>query len=568
MATQFSFLESIGPLSMHVCYVITSLVYYIFLFPIVIIIPPEILRLGEKAIAAYEKALAEGRKKIPYCGLLILGESRVGKTSLYRQFVGKKHRKDLESTEGIDNNTVDALVDERNIVDWQENNISGNAFAKAAGEKTRELMPPKSESEDSLPIQKDLLQSIKQIEQYLKSHLASRIYKSILAYDGTSKLHQPEIPLHAYPELSPFVPHPDQTPEKHPQETKQVPPVHQERRSSTPVEVKRKEPEPVTPIPEQRHQQLEETEQSKSPTPERSMEVTEEPEQMPEKEPSNDNDTHDETPSSQGKDGVGISHQDGSIIAGIVKRGEKMKSEEKLTLVTLDFAGQPEYHSMHHCFISRRACYLVVFKLPDMVKHIQEGATDGHNSWEEFCYWIHSIHAHIYPPSEEEKKKMNQFRRIILVGTHRDDVKPEDLEKVDGFLKNKIEHDKRCVNHVITMKEKLGDNFATNYYIPVENSIDFKNTEDYRSESGTKSVQYIIDQMPEMLPFLQEEYPIKWLKFKERIEVRASSTPVLTVQEMIDEANRSRIYDEEQQKNAIKFLHDSGKIICLGKCID
>ena len=544
--------------------------YYIFLFPTVIIIPPEIKRLGKEAIAAYEKALAEGKKTIPFCGLLILGESRVGKTSLYRQFVGKNYCKDLKSTEGIDNNTV-TLVDERNIVDWQENNISGNAFAKAAGEKTRELMPPKSEGAGSLPIQKDLLQNIKQIEQYLKSHLASRIYKSILAYDGTSKHHQPEVPLPAYSELSSFVPHPDQTPEKHPQEAKQVPPVHQERRSSTPVEVKMKEPEPVTPIPVQKHQPLEETEQSKSPTPERSMEETEEPEQMPENEPSNDNDTHDETPSSQGKDGVGISHQDGSIIAGIVKRGgEKRKSEEKLTLVTLDFAGQPEYHSMHHCFISRRACYLVVFKLPDMVEYIRKGATsDGHNSWEEFRYWIHSIHAHIYPPSEEEEKQINLFRRIILVGTHRDNVKPEDLEKVDIFLKEKIENDERCVNHVITIREKLGDNFDTNYYIPVENSIDVeKSNKDYRSKSGTKSVQIVIDEMPKMLPFLQEEFPIRWLKFKERIEVRASSTPVLTVQEMTGEANKSRIYDEEQQKNAIKFLHDSGKIICLGKCID
>ena len=102
--------------------------YYFYYFYVAeIIIPPEILRLGPEVVAAYEKALEEGKRIIPYCGMLILGESQVGKTSLYRQLVGKEFLKCLESTKGIDNNTVDTLVEERSVVtgnDWHENESS------------------------------------------------------------------------------------------------------------------------------------------------------------------------------------------------------------------------------------------------------------------------------------------------------------------------------------------------------------------------------------------------------------------------------------------------------------
>ena len=55
--------------------------------------------------------------------MLILGESQVGKTSLYRQLVGKEFREDLESTLGIDNNIVDTVVDERSITMEKSGNV-------------------------------------------------------------------------------------------------------------------------------------------------------------------------------------------------------------------------------------------------------------------------------------------------------------------------------------------------------------------------------------------------------------------------------------------------------------
>ena len=62
-----------------------------------------------------------GKKQIPHCNFLILGEERVGKTSLYHLLVQKPFNPNQDSTRGIDNTIVDT-VDTRHVgvEDWAE----------------------------------------------------------------------------------------------------------------------------------------------------------------------------------------------------------------------------------------------------------------------------------------------------------------------------------------------------------------------------------------------------------------------------------------------------------------
>ena len=514
-------------------------------------------------MTAYEKALEEGKRKIPYCGMLILGESQVGKTSLYRQLVGKEFRQDLESTKGIDNNIVDTMVDERSIKSgnvWHEiEGSTGESFAKAVGEETRKRMPEKKENKQTdIPNERRLLQIIAQIKEELKprppppppaSSRPKMMFPGPVSYDDYSS--------------SSFAPTETQPVSAHepvPREHRGAGPSKVASESSTVPEVVREKLKPF----KIKHQPKEDTDHTKLLTPnslpEQPLRVTE---RRPVKKPGKQQAME---PSRI------ITRRDSSIIVGIAKGRSKHDIEETLTLIALDFAGQHEYRPMHHCFIKRRACYLVVFKLPDMIEFIESDpestVNQCNNPWEEFRYWIHSINAHIYPPDQNEKKAINQISRIILVGTHRKDVPLENLKIIDDFIRDKIIHDPRCVNHVKTVSNKVhsSQDFCTKYFIAVENSIDIKKSnEKYLIESGTKAVQGVIECMSEKFPFLKEEYPIKWLKFKERIEIKATSAPVLSMKELIAMASASRILQDDQQKLAIKFLHESGKIVCLGK---
>ena len=99
------------------------------------------------------KALNEGKTKIPRCKLLILGKEEVGKTSLYRQLVGKEFKENMDSTRGIDDNIVET-VDRRSVdtEKWQEKEDpgSGEHFTKTLGAMVKPHLPDKKsgDSED------------------------------------------------------------------------------------------------------------------------------------------------------------------------------------------------------------------------------------------------------------------------------------------------------------------------------------------------------------------------------------------------------------------------------------
>ena len=115
------------------------------------------------------KTLNEGKEKILDCGLLILGKEQVGKTSLYRQMVGKEFLKDLDSTRGIDDNDVETV--DRRDVDIQDdawrgiiNPDAGEQFTKILGAKVSADLPSKSadkENDDEIVEEGGLLAKIR-----------------------------------------------------------------------------------------------------------------------------------------------------------------------------------------------------------------------------------------------------------------------------------------------------------------------------------------------------------------------------------------------------------------------
>lgn len=262
-----------------------------------------------------------------------------------------------------------------------------------------------------------------------------------------------------------------------------------------------------------------------------------------------------------------LSSKQTSRINEIVKSGKTVeKKDPSMILNTLDFAGQKEYRSMHHCFILKRALYLVVFKIPDMLDYINDPERATYNPLDDICYWIRSIDAHICSDDGKEKP----IERVLLVGTYRGDYSHKDLLKIDKFVKDELIMNKDKDYHYINHIHSVGASCGPEFFIPVENSIDIKSRgESYLVDSGTKQIQTTILEMSKELTFLDEYYPIKWLKFEERLKQTydsGSSTPIMKIKDVKLLAIKSGITNEEQQDLALKFFHDAGKIICLSKC--
>ncbi len=157
-------------------------------------IPIEIRKEGEEAIKVYKKALREGRIKIPRCNLLILGQERMGKTSLLTLLLGGKFNPDQDPTRGIDNTIVDT-VDNRSInpAQWveadQDHQVRENEevlVSTVAGELGSTLS--KKERKDKQPrhvSEEELLQILDQLPGGRCRKRSSRAEKSSRAVPRT-----------------------------------------------------------------------------------------------------------------------------------------------------------------------------------------------------------------------------------------------------------------------------------------------------------------------------------------------------------------------------------------------
>lgn len=245
-------------------------------------------------------------------------------------------------------------------------------------------------------------------------------------------------------------------------------------------------------------------------------------------------------------------------ISRLMKSGGQEHKELALTYNTLDFAGQKEYHPMHHCFITRRAIYLVVFNLQKMISYITKKEQDADNPLEQIRYWLHSIHAHVFPPNEGD-----HMRRVCLVGTHRapkdgDEITEEKMKQIDDELRT-LERDERCVSHLHYTSNPV------RMFIAVENSMD---DERERKLSGALQLQRELKEVSDNLTFLKEDHPIIWLNFEARLVELCNmcNSVVVSVQDVLAMASQQGIEIEDDKCLALDFFHDTGKIIYLSKC--
>jgi hypothetical protein len=523
-----------------------------------IVIPPEIKKLGKEAEEVFLRALNEGKEQIPYCGLLILGEEGVGKTSLYRQFVGKEFDEHLKSTQGIDSNTVDT-VDKRSIsigvegvwheIDLDEGDRFGDALCNNVVPELQDLQKSHGETQnvDTVPGKEELLRRVHQISKDIveTSEKTAAVIPRLVGRTPTSA--PPNLPSAPTLTLSSDPFHPWQPRDSHPKN--QVDGGKSPVVNSPPTEATGRLPEATLAVP---------------PRPKHSQ-----PEQKQSRPQLKQSNPPPKISSPDKREPNGLLDRRQSITLGVYVKGKQefKKKRPSLVLNALDFAGQAYYRPMHHCFIVRRAVYVVVFKIPDMLN--DESKITAIN---DVRYWIHSIHAHIYSPDKHTVEEDECINRVFLVGTHRGPQKlsGNEFKRIHEFIyKELVLRDTRCVNHICHVK--LPD-YGESCFIPVENSID-SNHDNYLLESGAKFFQDEIKMVyedPDRLPFLHEVYPIKWLKFEENLRRlrKTRKPPIVKLEEIGSIAASDYQIDEVAMELAIRFLHETGKISCLSEFIN
>ena len=335
-------------------------------------IPAAIKRRGSRFVEEYRRALKEGKTSIRRLQLLVLGEERVGKTSLVRSMLGMEFLPECEPTRGINMTNIgpEELLEGITIaVDegiegigepslncsfpslhlffisdgkWVEVNPS-NYYESAVAKNLPDAPKPGKRVEWcplELPTIRTLSENevLRQIEKIV-NEIRERVRRENAPLRRTDLMPKLEPTTHRNPP---------------------PPPIHHGPK-----------PNPVPPVPTGHQRQERGLTYS---LPSTSREIPQNHTSINPPVRLTATSAHPPPPSAPPPP---LARVRSSISKGSARKIERLSRSGKgkdppLTFHTLDFAGQKLYRPMHHCFITRRAMYIVVFNLQVLVKDLNE----------------------------------------------------------------------------------------------------------------------------------------------------------------------------------------------------
>ena len=457
---------------------------------------------------------------MPCCKLVILGEAKVGKTNLLNLLTGEKFVSTHEKTEGVDILLVTTFdIDTKT---WKKSTGKGDDEYRriAATEMASQFQLSDAKPSDKMstsPTPESLQQAFYSImKKYTqpsvyskpKPHTTYPTATTIKRNDDHAqalKLQFSE-PQAKFDKRTPVGPSAKSVEKKDDVHSTNLPPARMHSHVA-PVSVVAYDADvsvPQTPLP---------------------MQVI-------------DTDTSEPIPSGS-KDASSSGDQ---IYTIIFHEATRQKSSEPITvhlkLTSFDFAGQDHYKSMHPCFMTFRAIYIVTFNARDLLSKAKQCVG-------EINYWVNSILVHC-----------NKGARIILVGTHRGPY-----SGADGF-ESLSEEQKRSINEIL--KKHLKNRPVFKFFkgdrimALVESSIE--NNED---ASGAQVVREKLLSLGKTHPGNKYELPLSYLRleakiFEERSKRSENKLFLIPRDEVEGWVNDFGIEDINV---ALNFFHDIGIII-------
>ena len=239
----------------------------------------------------------------------------------------------------------------------------------------------------------------------------------------------------------------------------------------------------------------------------------------------------------------------------VVERlNDHSRTEPELRLVAWDFAGQPLYHPMHHCFITYRAMYIVTFKLNEFVERMKKESV-----CRQIAFWLNTIQAHV---RYDEEASDSSIPPIFLVGTFRDTpskngikIDHQKLKSISCELRRRFfdsKEENRWLKHI----QFYGSDNEQMIFAAIENS-------DVRKTSGAEMLQREMLRTLKKLRFMKEERPLKWLKFEEIIFAMRKDGKKSTLAERakLREETRELKFSDAEFDLLLQFFHDLGTIV-------
>ena len=477
----------------------------------------------------YEEALKDGRTQIPHVKFVLLGEAGHGKTSLLRLLEELEFVPKWKSTEGIECELVSSkTLDGTDEGSW--NRDDGLTYPEAlANIVVKNLPEPNTPAMRQRSHQDDLTEE--DIKQLIGRLFHPPPPQGPMRHTGHPI--QP-LPLRAPARGAPAYELPSTLEPLDLHSPSSQPPISSAQRTQPP------QPNPAvhrerTRQPQHQQREAPAREEGKTSLPQRPEEADPDP------------------VSKQPEDIPARLLSDAGTGRAVRRAMPKVKDVEKLTFTTYDFAGQPLYRPMHHCFITQRSVFAIVF-------NAQEFIADEEACTKCISYWFNTVSAYTEKYTEKEGRQLENKPPVFLVGTHRGPYVAEDPRK--SF--EQISEPKRM--HVIeVLKEHFEKRDKCCRYLPhiTSRCYNFVENSQKGEESGAQALRSCLAKKAKSLPYMKEEYPVRWLRLETDLKSKEGLILLADVKEKARELNFP--FDDASEScqeldEALRFFHEIGVI--------
>ena len=508
------------------------------------VIPQEIRKRGKEAIRVYEEALKDGKTKIPHVKFVLLGEARHGKTSLLRLLEGEEFDPDSSSTDGIDCD----LVSSKTLVgdSWKKHDRlnSTDALAGILMKSLPEATTASTDKQNKPWKRLTVAGAERQIAKLFRP-----LPPSVVPHSG----HRPQ----SLPAQAPSRDLPAQAPSRDvpaseaasTQGQHEFQPLHSlQPPTRLYPKAQASQPQPRVGRERTRHPQ----QQHDRPAREGRASIPQRPE-----EPRQDNITEqpEDTPDPPRPTRMFSDPSTSRALDRKLKSGGSDVENPKLTFTTYDFAGQDLYRPMHHCFITQRSVFVIVYNSQEYNRLRKEG---DQSRYKYISYWFNTVSAYTKVMGDP---KFGMKPPVFIVGTHRGPYSPEEGKKFPRLARGndkKIREDlKECYKEGDKHNRYLGHLRGSD-----QDLFHFVESSQEDEKSGVTGLRCCLRKKADALPFMKEEYPVRWLQLEEKLKDRG----LVLLTDVKDEAKAvgfpfSPTGGECREFHlAMQFLHDIGVI--------
>ncbi|XP_013418702.1 probable serine/threonine-protein kinase pats1 [Lingula anatina] len=218
-------------------------------------------------------------------------------------------------------------------------------------------------------------------------------------------------------------------------------------------------------------------------------------------------------------------------------------------LLTLwDFGGQYVFYTTHQTFLTWRAVYLLVFDLtkelndPVYVERVGRTGPKPVDSVPDTVgdflkFWQNSIHTHTEIVKRKDPGLVDICPRILLVGTHRDQLGKTEEERVK-LTKEKF----RKIQEFLDGRP-AHDMHVQPYFYAVNNCD--------QQDAGIKELKGGIWETIHAQPHWGEEQPLRYVHLEKRLKEMSTSRKCLSLEDVFQEGKR---YGFDVAENVLFFL--------------